>query len=1754
MRKIYVLDENNELKTIDAGITQYSELTDSPVYTTYNGVQLVGSTVRIVNNELVVEPSLEHAWTDKELYDFCLLANSGRYDILTESQGQEILLIDLSKEEILGRRYRRIGVDNDQIWDSETSQWIYISDTSAKQLIYKFLNQDEIKGTVVVGDPFHIRLYYYSNIGTGRVTVTMNGVSITAGTVKSGEEIDINLTNRIVDGENTISVKIANDATEAFIPEIAVTGINLTYNPTFNQYQPFKDSITFPYNCSGSSKKVVHIDVTNSSGETNSVEVNHSAGYINTSVILNKSYFTKGENYISTYMYAVDDLGNEVTRTISTNYVIPFLTDNNPLLMVYFNDWDNLKQYSSISIPYYVWSNGAISALDSISFKIESNAFANNYEYNYDTEDAGALVNYLSCNERHSWLISSLPTTFKDGVDYKSTFRIAGNLTNEFVKENVSIESSSDALQTVSGYQFNFAASDLTKAINEWTSTGSYPKVMQLNNFNWNNDGIQIDKDGNQSLHFSSAASAVVSEETNTLFGSYDLPFTLEFDFKVSASASEEVIARYYDPTAVNPNNYGLFIYPNKAIFKYTGGSSEINYIRGERTNLTYVICNQQITDKNPNTQVEGVANLQFLFTYVNGILSKMQPLDAAAKFPTQCGTMEFNCSSTEFDLYAFRGYNSSLSSAQILQNYISNFGKAETKESMFMKNNMYSTDKTTAVNGEFAISFDKVKGKIPCYVLFSDVTPEDKSYVKCYSIFYEADGDRKLTEWKNGISRATTYYYTRKDTNSPWIRNKAIKVCAQGTSSLAYPRKNFKFKHNDKFYIKGHKYGPDKTYTFKADYMDSSGANNIGNAQVMDNAVIRDRWVNTPVATNKDLRINLDGFPIAMFWCKTTSLREGVVQDEAIENVYDNDKVTRLYDAIKVNDTNPLIGEVVPQNPQYIGTFNFNYDKKAKALLGWDSNTFQGVEFRGNSSSADLFRGFENMCALASTSEGFEWRWTYDSDWIDDYHDGNLLLTIDGGYFDEDVKQKYSEAQYLANRKDIVYVRPYNQFYVIKDGVKCQLFEEKEDGTYSPINYGSINPNNFNWDLTSCEGISKMSNGICLECGIKTAEKDGIDSLVYQLPYGVDESNSLGKSYPDGSHYYKFSWNPEHEFKFEYNDTQEYFTNIDNWTTILPLSKVKALKTTYIESEYQEGLNLYVLDDEDGLYHMLSNYPLSEQENLKSKQLYIRNDEYLNVYTADYVYTWDFMREVFKNWCYVVEAVNHCTSENFKAILDYNQTWGNNGRGLFVYDALLNYYCSSVITGLCDNFAKNMFMHSYDRGLSWSPAWYDMDTCYGLNNQGSYTKLYDIDFMDIDTTGARAFNGSNSKLWELLYNNDMVGIKNMYQTLRNSDYISYEKIMNVLYGENISFKSESLYNANAVYRYMEPAAWHGNNKPEAAQGSRLQLLKYWIGNRQVFLDSRYEGIGWSGDTIILRLNNTVPVTFNLVPDTNMFLGANFNSGEATVPSVKSSEKVKAGETWSCGYGPSTNLNTYIYGASHLLEVGDLSLCNSEEYSVGNATNLKELKIGDEVHPTTVVTSLNLSAGSPYNNLKLLDLTNTKLKNTSLNLKLGDGRDLMPVLETLKLKGSNIEYLTLSNYSPLKYISFPNTIHNIDLVNLLSLEEAEVYETNNLERIRLINCPKINQLDIIKKVQNNTTISISADNLQADENNALTIDFMNWLVDINAELSGNIYVESISDENLNIYRKKWRNLTINLKQIYAKDVIFGITGEGGLDE
>lgn len=892
MKEIYVLNENGQPELISAGVERYEELQNAPIQTIFKGVLLANSTVSYDGEELVLTAAEGHKWSEQELILFCNYAPSGRYDIISESRSYELLTIDASNQ--ASRKYRRSNVSSDEIWIETTAgdgTWKAVTDTNAEKLIVKFLNENEIPLSLVVGDPLNFRFYYYSTRGSATIRATITtpkgSDTYTIGVVAPGNEVDVNIGKYIVDGSNEISIQFENSAARETVAYKSINGVDASYEPAFNKYQAFKTNILFPYSCSSSSKKVVYFEITNAKGETQVLSNSHAYSsaadaFVNGNIELTAELFSHGINTISTYMVAVGKNGGqeyEMARTATYVYQIPYLTTLEPILMVYVDSWEGLKQYASLNVPYYIWSLEAGTA-DKINFAL---SYSDNDEKILSSEhvssEPGAITNYLQFNTLHEWLISSLPASRLDedsperGVDFNIQATYKENALPPYVQSKVKIEPQSGAMQPVGNAKFSFNAIDYSQnyADGVWTSIGKTKKSLVFNNYNAEIDGLRSDEEGNQYVNLSSNTTARLSEATNPVFGAYDTPFTLEVSFKVNESTADQPIIKYYSETAPS-NTTGLTIYPNKASIKLSGKAEPVDifYSAGERIHLTYVGFHKTATDidlDDNDTQVSSM--LTYLFIYLNGILSKMVELDSSVGLPNEAGTIDFNINNTGLNLYTFRGYDISLTSSQVLQNYISNFGNADTKVEMYTKNNLYDYKQATGVPGESAISFAETVGKIPCYVLVCDRLPRSKSYVDCLGIYYEKHGEnlvepgnyvKKMKQDLTGISKATTYYYYREtlynedgtpklDENGdqmygPWMRNKPIEVGGQGTSSMKYPRHNLKFKHNknNKFYIKGHKDGPDRTFTFKADYMDSSGANNICNAQIMENALMREK------------------------------------------------------------------------------------------------------------------------------------------------------------------------------------------------------------------------------------------------------------------------------------------------------------------------------------------------------------------------------------------------------------------------------------------------------------------------------------------------------------------------------------------------------------------------------------------------------------------------------------------------------------------------------------------------------------------------------------------------------------------------------------------------------------------------------------------------------------------------------------------------------------------------------------------------
>ena len=1789
MRKIYVLDEQGHLQEIDAGITEYKELQDGPIITSYKGVPLVGSRISVSDGELQIAAEPDHRWTEEEVLLWCNSAPTGKYDIISHTYGTEWLIVDYTSEN-MGGRFRRITPDQDFVYDKDAG-WVTISDTSAKALIFKVNNLADIPTTIVVGSRLVLDCYYYSTVGDGNITITKGERTVAAAALKSGMVTPITLTSEVTDGMNEFKYVVTNNGFGSLerqaVGTIGLTGIKLVYTPGFSPNQIKTGDVAFPVNFSGTGTKYAYFKITDATGRVS--EYKPDTKMVNDSSMtftLDKSYFSHGENKIETYMYMKDGNSEDIlTQTDSVTYNFPYATETTPIVMTYF-DYSVLQEWDTVNIPYRIWSPESRN-MSSIKFEIEytqadeeGNLSTKYMVQEYDSSREAYINNYLTHTAEHKWQISNLPHGML-------SFRIYlnGQETPSYVKAEVNVDPSEYNFKTIDNFLFNFAANDVmdTKPFETWESNGH---TLNISGLNWTTDGIKTETD--KSLKLMSAGRVEMNTDLDLFaMAETDTGVSFEVDFKVDENASSaEPIIRYgkWDETKQDwADRFGLIVYPTRAVFNYdkTSAMEEtlvVNYQKGERINLGITIEADQSETTN-----------RYLKIFINGIISKVIHYTVATVFPSGLNKWKFNCSGTEFDLYGFRAYNRPLTSGEMLQNYTSNFASVDTKIEMLGKNNIFSknpityNDGNSMINGEYLVSFEKVKGKIGCLVMIMDTLPETKDYLKCHTIYYEKDENNPQVQWDedNNRSMATTYYF--KD----GVLNDQIKVGAQGTSSLEYPRKNFKFKFADKFYIKGHKDGKDKTITCKADYMDSSGANNITNAQIMENSILKDRWTNTPASIGA--RVNLDGFPVCIFHAKY------VDQDGIPYNMNGDQRV----------------------EPEYLGIFNFNYDKKPKALLGWEEYEdpqgnlhefqFKGFEFRDNTSDICLQKGIPNMLSFVNANIGFEYRWTYDSDWIDDFHDGHLDITMDGGFFDDKVN-KYSEADYLKLRfdpdfidnkgREMAVVPPFNRFHV-KDGDKQYQIYRKVGEEYKPVNYNDFGQGNDVWSL---------------DFGVRLAERDGETGMYWQPPYkavwsATGNKWTGGARYDSGEGYYKFRRNPEHECKFEYNDVEPYFSDINYeengekvWRKLYSLSDLYAQHVTYTEA----GGGEFVYDPVDKDYYHAENYTFytkneddtyTEDPNgtwvvskYKSGKFsykdtggkrYNRTIEYVPVQLTDTLVIEDFMKKVFSNWYYCIDTLCHIKNTpesfytNYKPLIDSNLTYkdelGDNGNGLFILDSLLNYYCSSVTVALCDNFCKNMMIHSYDDGKTWSPAWYDMDTCFGLNNTGAYVFDYDCDFKDPST-----FNGSGSKLWDGLYNCYMPEINEMYRTLRGSSLspdtqkLSYNKSMDIVYGANIKYKSEAMYNSTAFFRYITPDldAMSGTQLP-AAQGNRLSLLRYWLSNRQTYLDSRYGSNDYSSDKITMRMSAPKTINFEITPDTTMYLGLAFNQADASMPDATSrSGKIKEGTTWKYTYpvdGALQDLNTYIFGASHLTDIGDISVCTPKNINIQGAYKLKRFILGtddpevlarhDEVSATQGI-ALTMP-NKVCKNMKEIDLHNLKYLDfgggsTALSLVTKEGSiitNLYPALEKLDIRGSNINAVVIGDYTPLQYIGYSDNLTTIDLKNLPQLTTVEFGDISKVMSINLLNCSSLNQHEILSLFVGKP-ITVSADNLQIAYEEAVTTEYMDWLMSVNASLAGHVHVQNIADSNLDKYRQKWPDLTVDLYQIYADEVIFGVSGEG----
>ena len=493
---------------------------------------------------------------------------------------------------------------------------------------------------------------------------------------------------------------------------------------------------------------------------------------------------------------------------------------------------------------------------------------------------------------------------------------------------NVLVTETSMNLQEISlGLAFDFNAigkSNNSSDRNHWSS-GDYEATLE--GFNWNNNSgwvnNRLEMNAGSSIAFNYAPLAGVPTSTGK---------TVEIEWSTKNVIDDNAVICDLRGT----DGTGILITATKVSLCSKGGVViDTEYKSDENVRVGFVI-----------NKSSGSTYQKLSFIYANGIISRCESWAGTDSY-TSSKELKFTATeNAEISLKAIRVYDAALTPDEMLNNYILYRDNVDDMMNVYDRNDVYAENSAT-------FDPERMMGRLPVMIVTGNIPVLENTSDKNTQIIVDIE-------------------YTNMQDPTRNFRMEGAAMRPQGTSSMGYPKKNFRIYSrkvdSTKVYDYEGKLIDNKLYAFKngaqpvdcwclkADYAESSGTHNTGIARLWNKALYDARVtysfgdrderniVDEPVLRTKaqqiaadngypyDVRTTIDGFPILLFYRLSS-------QDELI----------------------------------FIGKYNFNNDKSTESVFGFtgipgfDNEKMQCWEVLNNG----------NPLALFTTSDGFDSGWS---------------------------------------------------------------------------------------------------------------------------------------------------------------------------------------------------------------------------------------------------------------------------------------------------------------------------------------------------------------------------------------------------------------------------------------------------------------------------------------------------------------------------------------------------------------------------------------------------------------------------------------------------------------------------------------------------------------------------------------------------------------------------------------------------------
>lgn len=459
---------------------------------------------------------------------------------------------------------------------------------------------------------------------------------------------------------------------------------------------------------------------------------------------------------------------------------------------------------------------------------------------------------------------------------------------------------------------------------------------------------------------------------------------------------------------------------------------------------------------------------------------------------------------------------------------------------------------------------------------------------------------------------------------------------------------------------------------------------------------------------------------------------------------------------------------------------------------------------------------------------------------------------------------------------------------------------------------------------------------------------------------------------------------------------------------------------------------------------------------------------------------------------------------------------------------------CFLVIFGATDNFAKNSYPYKMallaDDGR-WKWRQDDLDTIFDIDNTGSQTKPYYIEYLDT-ANGSTYFAGSVSTFWNLLYEafwNDYgtsMGIESFGKAMLNAmsalanganvkdGCVAFMK--KYFWDKAQEYFPASTYNIDGQFKYETAWLTNGQNVNPLTQslGNHYEAEMLWVERRVIYAMSLFKAgpFGLYSDTSLGTIMFDRP--YNL-PEVKvkpmMWIYPAFieGAGSPTTTSRTAPGEVK---TFIGPFSTEGQTRTYIQATNQLSELGNLKdLILAQGYTNPIQVNGKKLQ-KFEIGYDSTVSSSDAGYVAPKTNVPGLSFPNNPCLEqlyAKYASSLTGYLDLtnLPRLKEAILGGTSYTQIAFKDGSKVETIELPDTLIYLWLSNLQHIETITLpADLSSIVSLKLENCDTIDALQIFKDIY--------------DANGDLKYIRLKWNGELDADLSTLNALRDISNNSI----------------------------------